>query len=68
MMLSGKPATVDKSAQAKMLFEHGADINFNPFHNDSTPLAIARNFDWRREALVDWLKENGAQSKEAVIV
>ena len=53
---------------AKMLLEHGADINFNPFHNNSTPLDIAGNFDSRREALVDWLKENGAQSKERVKV
>jgi hypothetical protein len=41
-----------------MLLERGADINFNPFHNESTPpLDIAGNFDSRREALVDWLKD-----------
>ena len=53
---------------AKMLFQHGADINFNPFHNNSTPLDIAGNFDSRREALVDWLKDNGAQPKEVLKV
>jgi hypothetical protein len=50
------------------VLERGADINFNPFHNDSTSLDIAANFDSRREALVNWLKEHGAQSREAVKV
>lgn len=49
---------------AEYLMARGADINFTPDHNKSTPLDIAPGPDTRREALVSWLREKGARSAE----
>jgi ankyrin repeat protein len=45
---------------AARLLEAGADINWIPFHTESTPLDIAVTPDTRREELSNWLREHGA--------
>jgi uncharacterized protein len=46
---------------AARLLDAGADINWVPFHTESTPLDIALNPDTRREELAGWLRERGGQ-------
>jgi len=47
---------------AERLFHAGADINWVPFHTESTPLDIAVTPDTRRDQLSNWLRQLGAQS------
>lgn len=49
---------------AEYLFARGADVNFTPDHNTATPLDIAPGPDTRREAVITWLREKGARSKD----
>lgn len=49
---------------AEYFLSRGADINAIPDHSRHTPLDIAPAPDTRREAVVSWLRENGAQSAE----
>jgi ankyrin repeat protein len=45
---------------AAFLLELGADVNGTPSWGDSTPLDAADSQDTGREALVNWLREQGA--------
>lgn len=46
---------------AELLRAHGADLNWVPDYAKSTPLNIAGGPDTGREALLTWLREQGAQ-------
>jgi uncharacterized protein len=48
---------------AQLLLAHGAELNAAPGYADETPLDIARSYDTRRETLIGWLLEQGAESK-----
>ncbi len=48
---------------AEYLFARGADVNWVPAYAERTPLAIATGLDTGREALVSWLRDNGARSE-----
>lgn len=50
-----------KRRAAEYLLARGADLNWVPDHNESTPLGIAASLDTGREALVNWLRERGAR-------
>ena len=47
---------------AEYLVSRGADIDAVPDYTDQTPLDIAGSIDTRRDALVDWLRRQGATS------
>jgi ankyrin repeat protein len=48
---------------AAFLLDHGADLNGTPtYASATTPLDIASSLDTRREALVSWLRAQGATS------
>jgi len=49
---------------AECLFARGADLTWIPDYARETPLEIASNagMDTGREALVNWLREKGAQA------
>jgi ankyrin repeat protein len=47
---------------AEYLLARGADVNWIPEYAKQTPLAIATGHDTGREALVGWLREQGAKS------
>jgi ankyrin repeat protein len=46
---------------AEYLLALGADLNGTPSWGDTTPLDVADSQDTGREALVNWLRESGAQ-------
>ena len=46
---------------AELLLAHGADLNWTPHYAEQTPLAIASGLDTGRQALVGWLREQGAR-------
>jgi ankyrin repeat protein len=48
---------------AQLLLTHGAELNAVPGYSDETPLDTARSYDTRRETLIGWLTEQGAESK-----
>ena len=50
-----------KRRAAEYLLARGADLNWVPDHNRSTPLGIAASLDTGREALVNWPREQGAR-------
>jgi uncharacterized protein len=45
---------------AEYLLERGASINATPSYSDTTPIQAAGEADTRRQALVGWLREQGA--------
>ncbi len=47
---------------AEYLRSRGADLNWIPDYTKSTPLEIAAGFDTGRDALVNWLREQGAKA------
>jgi ankyrin repeat protein len=51
---------------AAFLLELGADVNGTPSWGDSTPLDAADSQDTGREALVNWLREQGATKSSDV--
>ena len=46
---------------AELLREHGADLNWVPDYAKRTPLNVADGPDTGREALLTWLRDQGAQ-------
>ena len=52
---------------AEYLFTRGADVNWIPAYAERTPLGIASGLDTRREALVSWLRENGARAETQAV-
>lgn len=53
---------------AEFLLACGADVNAVPDHTTSTPLDAAPGPDTRREAIITWLRENGAKTAEELSV
>jgi ankyrin repeat protein len=53
-----------KRRAAEYLLVHGADLNWIPDYSPRTPLDIAGSVDPGREALVNWLREQGARSAD----
>jgi ankyrin repeat protein len=49
---------------AEYLLAHGADINATPDHTDQTPLDVAPGPSTRRDAVVSWLRDQGAKTAE----
>ena len=47
---------------AEYLLARGADVNWIPDYANATPLEIATSLDTGREALVGWLRDQGARS------
>jgi ankyrin repeat protein len=47
---------------AELLLAHGADLNWVPGYAKGTPLDQAASLDTGRQALVTWLREQGARS------
>lgn len=50
---------------AEHLLSLGADLNGTPSRGDSTPLDVAEGMDTGREALVTWLKDQGAMNSSS---
>jgi uncharacterized protein len=50
---------------AEFLLAQGAELNGTPSWGDSTPLDVAESVDTGREALVSWLREQGASNSKA---
>ena len=49
---------------AERLLFLGADLNGAPSSGETTPLDVADSMDTGRQALVDWLREQGARSSK----
>lgn len=54
-----------KRRAAEYLLAHGADLNWIPDYSRQTPLDISGSVDTGREALVSWLRAQGARSTAA---
>ena len=50
---------------AALLLARGADINGRPGYTEQSPLQVAQSPDTRQEALVTWLREQGAAESGA---
>jgi uncharacterized protein len=49
---------------AELLLNRGADLNWVPDYAEGTPLDAARGRGTRRENVINWLRDRGAQSSE----
>jgi ankyrin repeat protein len=47
---------------AELLLAHGADLNWVPDYGKGSPIDVAAGLDTGREALLTWLREQGARS------
>lgn len=52
---------------AEYLFARGADVNWIPSYAKRTPVGIAAGLDTGRQALVSWLRDNGARSETQAV-
>jgi hypothetical protein len=49
---------------AELLLNRGADLNWVPDYAKGTPLEVAGRHGTRRENVINWLRDRGAQSSE----